>query len=121
MHYESCTRVESKVAPGVVFVVAKMSFGRRTDLIRRIRELSRKFEFLKAGESTEEKFEAALLSAEIDRLYANWGLQELSGLEIDGVQATPDLLATVGPEDLFREAVAAIKGECGLSESERKN
>jgi hypothetical protein len=91
------------------------------DLIRRIRELSLKFDFLKAGESTEEKLEGALVSAEIDRLYVNWGVQALTGLEIDGVQATPDLLATAGPEELFREAVAAVKAECGLSETERKN
>jgi hypothetical protein len=48
-------------------------------------------------------------------------VQALTGLEIDGVQATPDLLATAGPEELFREAVAAVKAECGLSETERKN
>lgn len=121
MNYESCTRTESRIAPGVVFVVSKMSFTRRMDLIRRIRELSLKFDFLKAGESTEEKLEGALVSAEIDRLYVNWGVQALTGLEIDGVQATPDLLATAGPEELFREAVAAVKAECGLSETERKN
>jgi hypothetical protein len=121
MNYESCTRIESKIAPGVVFVVAKMSLARRMDLIRRIRELSVKWEFLKAGEAAEDKLEAALLSGEIDRLYVNWGLQDLSGLEVDGLAATPDLLASAGPEDLFREAVAAIKAECGLTESERKN
>ncbi|MBZ5590643.1 MAG: hypothetical protein LAP39_00290 [Acidobacteriia bacterium] len=121
MNYESCTRIESKIAPGVRFVVAKMSFTRRMDLIGRIRELSLKFDFLKAGESGEDKLDAALLSAEIDRLYVNWGLQEVTGLEVDGMRATPELLATSGPEDLFREAVAAIKAECALSESERKN
>jgi hypothetical protein len=121
MNYDSCTRVDSKVQPGVAFVISKMSFGRRMDLIRRIRELSLKCEFLNAGESSAEKLEAALLSAEIDRLYVSWGLQELIGLEVDGVAATPELLASAGPEDLFREAVSAIKAECGLSETERKN
>jgi hypothetical protein len=121
MNHESHTRVESKIAPGVVFVVAKISFARRMDLVRRIRELSLKFDFLKAGESTENKLEAALLSAEIDRLYVNWGLKELRGLEVDGMKATPELLASAGPEDLFREAVTAVKAECGLSEAERKN
>jgi len=121
MNHESYTRIESKIAPGVVFVVARMSFARRMDLIRRIRELSLKFDFLNSGESGEDKLEAALISAEIDRLYVNWGLQELSGLEVDGVRATPDLLATAGPEELFREAVSAVKAECGLSGAERKN
>jgi hypothetical protein len=91
------------------------------DLIRRVRELSLKCEFLNAGESAAEKMDAALFSAEIDRLYVVWGLRELAGLEVDGVAATPELLATAGPENLFREAVTAIKAECGLSEAERKN
>ena len=121
MNYGSCTRVDSKVQPGVTFVISKMSFGWRMDLIRRIRELSLKFDFLSAGESSAEKLEAALLSAEIDRLYVGWGLQELIGLEVDGVTATPELLISAGPEELFREAVDAVKRECGLSEPERKN
>jgi hypothetical protein len=91
------------------------------DLIRRIRELSPKCEFLNAGERTEEQLQAALFSSEIDRLCVTWGLQELTGLEVDGVTATPELLVNTGPEDLFREIVSQIKAECGLSESERKN
>jgi len=91
------------------------------ELIRGIRDLSLKSEFLNAGESPVEKLEAALLAGEIDRLYVSWGLQDLIGLEVDGVAATPELLASRGPEDLFREAVSLIKAECGLSEEERKN
>jgi len=30
-------------------------------------------------------------------------------------------LAAIGPEDLFREALSAVKAECGLTETERKN
>ena len=121
MNYESSNRVESKLRPGVAFAIAKMSFGRRFELIRRIRELALKCEFMNAGESVDEKLQGALLSAEIDRLYMSWGLLELTGLEIDGVGATPELLASAGPEDLFREALSAIKAECGLTEDERKN
>ena len=43
-------------------------------------------------------------------------IQEVTGLDVDGIAATPELLASAGPEELFREAVAAIKAECGLSE-----
>jgi hypothetical protein len=121
MNYESSSRIESNLRPGVIFVVAKMSFGRRIELIRRIRELTLKCEFLNAGESVEEKLHGALLSAEIDRLYVDWGLLELIGLEVDGVGATPELLASTGPEDVFREALSAIKASCGLTEDERKN
>lgn len=121
MIYESSTRVESKIRPGVTFVIAKMSFGRRMELVQRIRDLALRCEFLNSGKSTEEKLAAALLSAQIDRLYIGWGLQQLIGLELDGQAATPELLASAGPEDLFHEAVSAIKAECGLSETERKN
>ncbi len=121
MTYESSARVDSIIRPGVAFVIAKMSFGRRMELVRRIRELALRCEFLNAGKSAEEKLEAALLSAQIDQLYVNWGLQQVIGLEVDGQTATPETLASAGPEDLFREAVTAIKAECGLSEAERKN
>jgi hypothetical protein len=120
MTYESYKRVDSQITPGVAFVVAKMSFGRRMDLMLRIRELVLKCEFLQSGEEPKEKLEAALLSAEVDRLYVTWGLQQLIGLEVDGAAATPELLASAGPEDLFREAASAVKAECGLSEEETK-
>jgi hypothetical protein len=98
-----------------------MSFERRTELTKRIRELARKMEFLEAGNDTNDKIESALLATEVDRLYLLWGLTKVQGLELDGQPATPELLAAVGPEDLCREVLEAIKAECGLSEAERKN
>ena len=98
-----------------------MSFGRRVDLTRRIRELAERVEFLSAGESAKEKLDAALLSAEIDRTYVLWGLRGIEGLELDGVPATPESLVSEGPEDLLREALAAIKAQCSLSDDEIKN
>jgi hypothetical protein len=121
MNYETCTVVESKLRPGVQFVISRMSFGRRIDLMKRIRELAPRWEYLTAGKSPEEKLEAGLLSAEIGRLYVVWGLREVRGLDLDGAPATPESLASEGPEDVFQEALAAIKAECGLSEEERKN
>ena len=50
MTYESTTVVESQVVSGVSFTVAKMSFGRRFELMRKIRELARRMEFLEAGQ-----------------------------------------------------------------------
>ena len=99
----------------------RMSFGRRVDLTRRIRELAERVEFLSAGESAKEKLDAALLSAEIDRTYVLWGLRGIEGLELDGVPATPESLVSEGPEDLLREALAAIKAQCSLSDDEIKN
>jgi hypothetical protein len=104
----------------VTFVLAKMSFGRRVELTRRLREIAQRVEFLEAG-SAREKIDAALLNSEIDRLYVLWGLREVRGLELDGEPGTPESLAAIGPEELFREALAAVKAECGLTEAERKN
>ena len=121
MNYESSTVVESKHVSGVAFVITRMSFARRMELMGCIRDLAAKCEFSEAGETPQDQLAAALLSGEMDRVYLKWGLRELIGLNIDGVAATPDTLASAGPEELFREAVAAVKAECGLSETERKN
>ena len=120
MKYESFVERESQCVPGVVFVLSKMSFGRRVELTRRLREIAQRVEFLEAGD-VKEKIDAALLTSEIDRLYVVWGLKEVRGLELDGTPATPESLAATGPEELFREALAAIRAECGLTETERKN
>ena len=121
MNYESSIAIASKTRPGVVYEIARMSFGRRLELVRRIRDLAPKIEFLEAGGGEREEVEARLLSADVDRIYLTWGLRGVSGLEIDGQAATPELLAEAGPEDLFREALAAVKEACCLSEEERKN
>jgi hypothetical protein len=121
MNYDSVEVVDSQLAPGVTFTVAKMSYGRRVELMRRIRELSRRLEFLDAGSEPGDKMDAALLEAEINRLYLTWGLRSVSGLTLDGADATPDLLAESGPEDLFREALDAVRTQTGLTEAERKN
>jgi hypothetical protein len=121
MDYTSFEIVPSTVEPEVTYTVARMSFGRRVELTRRIRELASRKEFLDAGDTVGEKMEAALLASEIDRLYLLWGLKEVGGLVLDGEAATPESLASNGPENLFREALAAVRGQCELSEAERKN
>ena len=121
MDYKSYESVNSNLQNGVSYVVLKMSFGRRVELTKQIRELAARREFLEAGDHPGEKMDAALIASEIDRIYLLWGLKEIRGLELDGLPATPELLAECGPEDLFREALAAVKQQCGLSEAERKN
>lgn len=121
MTYESLKVVNSVAAPGVQYTVIKMSFARRLDLMRRIRELARKMEYLGAGSKPDDKMDAALARAEIDKLWVMWGLRGISGLDLDGAAASPELLAESGPENLFREALAAVRAEAGLTEAERKN
>ncbi|MGO9094409.1 MAG: hypothetical protein ACLQGV_04235 [Bryobacteraceae bacterium] len=121
MDYQSEKTVESKTAPGVKLTIARMSLGRRIELTRRIWETARKVECLSSGSDPREKLEAALLAREIDREYLSWGLMRVEGLMLDGQPATPETLIAVGAEELIREALAAVKAECGLSEEERKN
>jgi hypothetical protein len=119
--YESVVMVRSKAMPAVTFVINRISFGRRMELSRRARELSRKAEFLEAGSKLEEKIEASILSQEIDAMYLAWGLVSIAGLTIDGEAATAERLLERGPDEVTREIVGAIKAQCGLSEAERKN
>jgi len=121
MEYESVVGVESTVRAGVRFEVARMSFGRRMELMRRVREMARRVEFLEAGSSAGERMDAGLLRAEIDRMYLLWGLVGVSGLRVDGVAATPEMVVERGPEDLCREALAAVRAQTGLTDEERKN
>ena len=118
--YESEAVVESRLRPGVRYRISKMSFRRRLELMRQVRELARRVEFLGAGHDPGDKMDAALLQAEIEQLYVIWGVKAVEGLRVDGASAGPDMLAA-GPEDVFREALAAVRREIGLNEEERKN
>ena len=119
--YESTLSIQSRAIPGVTLVIRRVSFGRRMELSRCARELSQRAEFLAAGNEVREKIEANILAQEIDAMYMRWGLVSVDGLMIDGEQATVDQLLDRGPEELTQEALAAIRGQCGLSEAERKN
>src|SRR5579863_9650844 len=121
LQYESVVSIDSKSAPGVRFAIHRISFGRRMELSRRVRELSRRAEFLTAGNEVHEKIEANILAQEIDAMYLQWGLVSITGLNIDGQPATGEWLLEKGPEELVREVISAIKAQCGMSEAERKN
>src|SRR5690242_8952485 len=93
MTYDSVVVVNSRLANGVTYTVAKVSFERRLELMRKIRDLARRLEYLEAGKEAGDRMDAAVLRAEIDRTYIIWGLQGVSGLEVDGEPATPEALA----------------------------
>jgi hypothetical protein len=113
--------VASAERPGVEFVIARMTFGRRIELMRKVRDLAVRLEYFEAGRDAKNEMEASLLGGEIDQLYIRWGLYEIRGLELDGAPATADSLIESGPEELFLEALTAVRAECGLVENERKN
>jgi hypothetical protein len=121
VHYESIVRKDSTQYPGVSYSIHRMSFGRRSELLRHIREIGRKTEYLEAGPDFKDKIEASLIGSEIDAMYLRWGLREVSGLLVDGEAATHDLLLERGPEGLVREILTSIRAECGLNQDEAKN
>jgi hypothetical protein len=98
-----------------------VSVARRIDLAKRIRETARGLEFLEAGTSAMDQVDAAVLRVEMDRVYLDWALEEIEGLEIDHQPATPELAIERGPLDLAEEMLRRIKSECGLNQAERKN
>ena len=119
--YISHTEHASGIIGGVSYRIARMSFARRLELIRKVRDYAQRIEFLEAGSEAKDQFERSVLGAEIDRLYLEWGLLSVEGLTIDGETASPALLIDKGPELLAREIVGRIRAECHLSEDERKN
>ena len=119
--YDSLVRIESRTRPGVSFVINKISFGRRMELARKVREISQKAEFLQAGDELQDRIEANLLRQEVEATYVRWGLLQVHGLTIDGEPATAEKLLEKGPDDLTHEVVGAVKKQCCLTEEERKN
>jgi len=118
--FESSRRLESQSVPGAVFWIRKTSLGQRIELLTRVRELTRKYEFLKAG-GPSELMEATLGDLLTTKLYVEWGLERVEGLSIDGHEASVTLLLEKGPEELCVEIAQEVQKECGLSEEERKN
>ena len=98
-----------------------MSMGRRIDLTRKVKEMMSRLEFSKAGAGVQDKVDAAILAGEMDRLYWDFGLEALEGIEINGEPMTMDTQFERGPEDLSQEILQRIKSSLQLSEGEQKN
>jgi hypothetical protein len=119
--YESVAWFDSECMPGVRYGVARFSVARRIELTRRIRDAGRNLEFLAASADGRDKLDAAVVSAELDRIYIEWGLLAIEGLHIDGKIATATLLLERGPIALAKEVLEQIRSASELSEIERKN
>ena len=118
--YESCRWYDSQMSPGVRFAIRRISLAQRIELVRGVRELSLKNEFLQSGDSVEQ-LEASLTDLLVRKLYVEWGLAKITGLNIDGEVADAELLISKGPELLVNEIVDTVQAELGLSDAERKN
>lgn len=111
---------DSQTVPCVRFATRRVSLARRIDLTRRIRELTLRYEFLKAGDPADQ-LEASLSEMLVQQLLIEWGLVEITGLTVDGEAGTVKTVVEDGPEGLAQEIAVAIRGEVFLSEDERKN
>lgn len=112
---------EAQSVPGVSFQIRKVSLARRAEITRRVRELLAEIEYRDAGSGVEDRLAAAEVASRVDCLYIGWGLLRVDGLLIDGEPCGVASLVEAGPEELCREIAAAIRGQCRLSEQERKN
>ncbi len=120
LEYVSIVWRESRTMPGVRYAIHRMSLMQRIALTGSIRELTSKHEFLRAGDAVDQ-VEATLSELLVKRLYLEWGLDQIHGLEIDGNTATSESLIAKGPEALTDEIVIDIQSELGLSDEETKN
>jgi len=118
--YSTVNWLESQALPGVRYGIRRISLAQRIELTSRARELTRRYEFLMAGDAGDQ-LEASLADLLTRRLYLEWGLAEIRDLTIDGQAATVEIVVEKGPESLSNEIVAAIQAELSLSEEERKN
>ena len=118
--FESLRWVESREMPRVRYAVRQPSLAQRIALTKRLHELTLRHEFLANGNELHQ-LEMALADLLVQKLFVEWGLALIDGLEIDGQPATVDLLIEKGPEQLVAEIAVQIRHECGLTDDERKN
>ncbi len=118
--YSSVSWHSSRLMPGVRFGIRRVSLRQRIELNRRVKELTVKHEFLRAGD-TSGQLEATFSDLLVTELYLEWGLEEIEGLSINGQKATVELLIAFGPESLANEIGEIIQAESALTDDERKN
>ncbi len=118
--YSTLSWHDSQTFPGVRYGIRRVSLAQRIELTGRARELTHRYEFLRAGDAADQ-LEASLADLLTRKLYIEWGLAEIRNLAIDGETATVEAMVEKGPESLSNEIVAAIQAELSLSEEERKN
>ena len=64
---------ESQVLPGVSYGIRRISLAQRIEFTSRARELTHRYDFLKAGDAADQ-LEASLADLLTRRLYLEWGL-----------------------------------------------
>lgn len=118
--FESVRWMESGTMPRVRYAIRQPSLAQRIELTKRLHALTLKNEFLAKGDELHE-LELALADLLVQKLFVEWGLARVDGLDIDGSPATVDSLIEKGPERLVAEIAERVRHECGLTDDERKN
>ena len=119
--YASSEWHEAASMQGVRYEIVKVSRARRAEITRRVRSLLAELEYHEAGEGVDDRLAAAEVASRVDRVYVEWGLLNVAGLEVDGEPCGVAVLVERGPERLCREIAAQLRRQCRLSEEERKN
>lgn len=112
---------QSRVCPGVKVTLKRISFWRRSELMKRLAPILAKARAIASSNDAEDLSSSGMLRREISQILLEWGIVEVSGLRIDGAQATKATLLTDGPEELVLEIFGELQRQLSLNESERKN
>src|SRR6266852_981813 len=119
MHYESTLEYHSTACEGVTFRIRRISFAGRLELLEGLQHIAGRAEFLRAGDTPKDRWEATILEKQVERGYLEWSLVRVDGLTIDGEPATPQLVVDRGPDGLTAEILSAVRSQLGLTEDER--
>jgi len=121
MDYSSTIAYSSRISPDVTVKIRRVSFARRNELTRILAPMAARMKALTASKSAEDLAAAGILRREMANALLDWGLVDVSGLLIDGVAATKQLLLQEGPEELTLEILAELHRQISLGEEETKN
>ena len=111
----------STCCPGVSFRVKRMTLGGRIELLERIYPLLKEAESMAAGASQSDQVRNQLCTLKIQEALLSWGVLELSGWCVDGVQISAEQAGRGAPENLVQEMLTVIQRQRALTEAERKN
>lgn len=87
--WQSRKIVASEVRPGVELVIARMTFGRRIELMRMVRDLAARLEYFEAGRDAKNDMEASLVGAEIDRCICAGASMKFAGSKSTALRRPP--------------------------------
>jgi len=98
-----------------------MTLGGRIELLERIYPLLKEAESMAAGASQSDQVRNQLCTLKIQEALLSWGVLELRGLYVDGLQISAAEASNGAPEELVQEILGVIQRQIALTEAERKN